>query len=196
MGRGAVQNVDIVTNLVRANLRLKNLSSRTEPTTASLRVANFFGPDWRWRDYLFDYQLADLAFCRQVDWLVPRIIKKTSDLTPVIGIDNSSKRVQSFVSGEARTGREAAVVAFGYGNREAGARKVTFPWLDCQNFNSIYIQPSCHRTSTCRQNCLRIQPLESQEPQLLVYSVVIEVLRFQRPGGVHKVPPAKRFLQA
>src|SRR5229473_5590436 len=61
------------------------LSGRTEPTTASLRVGNVFRPDWLWRDDLFDYQLADLAFCRQVDWLGPRVVEKTSDLTAVIG---------------------------------------------------------------------------------------------------------------
>src|SRR5438132_3858987 len=160
LGRGAEQNVDIVTNLIRAHLGLKNLSSRTEATTAALGVANVFRPDWRWRDYLFDYQLADLAFWRQVYWLVPRVVEQAPDLTPVIGINNTSQRVQSFVSSEARTGSESAVIAFGYGNREAGARKVTLPGLDCHNFNSVDIQPRCERTSTCRQNCLRIQPFE------------------------------------
>jgi len=68
---------------------------------AAIRLAKIVDPDGLRRDYLLDYQLADLALGRQVYCLVPRVVEKTTNLPTIIGIDNAGENVQAFLCSEA-----------------------------------------------------------------------------------------------
>lgn len=62
----------------------RRLSSRPEAFFTTLRFSEIFPPNSPGHDNPLHYQLTDLSFGRQVDRLVARVIKQTTNLATIV----------------------------------------------------------------------------------------------------------------
>src|SRR5258706_3999125 len=154
----AYQNHRLKSVPLSANPRDHRFSAcRAKAAAATFCLLELISPDSLRRNYFLDDQLADLCPFSEFNCLCTRVVKQASDLTSIVGIDDTRQHVEPSLRRQTRSRRQPSVESFGNSYRQTGANDCALRGRQTNRLDRIKVQAGCSRTTTRRQNRPRLE---------------------------------------